>query len=481
MSSQLIEAEFDTWVNDNKHSRTFLSENDLVQKLVELAYENCCTEAFHECAAIAIDYLLEQKIVFDIDSWQIPKEYCSSLNSALDEFRFATAEANPNSNRCLFRAREIAFSGGTSVFWNVFDPSLRRYLVAKEPRRPTKASIDQLKKEGVITASFAGQSVVPVHSILEVNGTIFMLMERVRGEAFSKCSSLPLRRKIGLVLEVLIVLSNAHEQGIFHLDLKPENVMVDKGERALLIDFGISKFKTDQSLLGGTYEYMAPEQRVHLANTTHAKGSTEVCELTDVFLAGGLIYWVLTDCPPFPTGEYTSQISFPTKNHDKRLAAICRRAMSHNKSDRYPTAEDLKNDLRRWLDDEPITACRDGLFERFFRWSRKHKTASVASIVALLLTLVLGSVVFLLFQQLKHNEALAQERLAVARTLVEPYFEMVSDNLDVWRDVDNKCVSPVLADSGGRYENLLWRKQCQVKRNVSVEPFLRNSNAMRSI
>ena len=206
----------------------------------------------------------------------------------------------------------------------------------------------------------------------------------------------PFAHAARVVRELAEALAYAHEQGIVHRDVKPQNVMLDKQNRVHLMDFGLASRQDEEARLTndgavmGTPAYMSPEQ---------AKGQQgEAQPATDQYAAGVVLYELLTGQTPFagpPAVVIANVLRVEPDPPRKRrpdvptdLETICLKAMSKRPEDRYPDCQDLADDLRRWQEGEPITARRMGLGERAVRWARKEPKVSLAAAVVALMLVV---------------------------------------------------------------------------------------------
>ena len=182
-------------------------------------------------------------------------------------------------------------------------------------------------------------------------------------------------------------LEYAHQQGIIHRDIKPANLLIDVRGNVWITDFGLAHFHDAPGLtqtgdMLGTIRYMSPEQ---------ASGQRVVLDhRTDVYSLGATFYELLTLRPVFrrphaagPAGRRAQSraaaaagdrpAAFPAE-----LETILLKALGKNPADRYATAQELADDLHRFLRDEPIRARRPSPVEQVRKWSRRHPALMAA-------------------------------------------------------------------------------------------------------
>jgi serine/threonine protein kinase/WD40 repeat protein/tetratricopeptide (TPR) repeat protein len=197
-----------------------------------------------------------------------------------------------------------------------------------------------------------------------------------------------------LGLQVAEGLAYAHKQGILHRDIKPSNLLLDLQGTVWITDFGLAKTEDADELthtgdIVGTIRYMAPER---------FEGAS--LPQSDVYALGMTLYEMLTLRPAFDDSNRARLMQRivheeppSPRSVDPRiprdLETVVLKALAHDPLRRYATAEDLAEDLRRFLADRPVQARRSRLPERFWRWCRRNPAvASLTGVIALLLIVV---------------------------------------------------------------------------------------------
>jgi serine/threonine protein kinase len=216
--------------------------------------------------------------------------------------------------------------------------------------------------------------------------------------------------------QVAEALAYAWSQGVLHRDIKPSNLLLDTGGIVWVTDFGLAKTAADTDNLThtgdvvGTLRYMAPERfsgQADVRSDVYALGLTlyELLTLRPAFDAGDrdrLIAQVLHDDPPRP------RRLDPTIPHD--LETIVLKATARDPAQRYQTPAELGEDLQRFLDDRPIKARRQGLVRSGWRWCRRNPALAAlsAAVIALVLTVAVGSTLAMVRLQAEQGQARAQ-------------------------------------------------------------------------
>jgi hypothetical protein len=222
-------------------------------------------------------------------------------------------------------------------------------------------------------------------------------------------------------------LEHAHQLGVIHRDIKPANLLVDGRGHVWVTDFGLAHCQGQAGLtmtgdLVGTLRYMSPEQALAQRGVIDHR--------SDVYSLGATLYELLTLQPAFDgqdRQEVLRQIAFeeprpPRHIHraiPSELETIVLKAMAKEPSERYGTAQDLADDLERFLNDEPIRARRPTVQQRATKWARRHRGVAWMGVL-LLVVLALGSAAstVLIYRQLARANK-AEEELAGKLEVVE--------------------------------------------------------------
>jgi len=196
----------------------------------------------------------------------------------------------------------------------------------------------RFEREARVLARLDHPGIVRVHDFGVTDGGECYLVMEWAGASLSKLLPLPLPRAIVIVRQVCEALGHAHEQGIVHRDIKPDNVLIDDQGRVKLTDFGIARLVaptdsgstlTSASRVFGTPDYMAPEARAG------ARPDPRV----DIYAVGVLLQYMVTGSP-----QETALAELPAA-----VAAVVRRARSLEPAARQPAARSLGDELARAL------------------------------------------------------------------------------------------------------------------------------------
>ena len=318
-------------------------------------------------------------------------------------------------------------SGGMGIVYVAEQLSLGRTVALKLVRPEQRffpGARARFRREVEAIARLGDAGIVPIHCVGEDQGIDFFAMEYVRGASLGDViaavhgtspsqlsgrdvavvaaarAELPVPEQLSevfagtwvqtccrLVLRMARAVHHAHERGVVHRDLKPNNTMVTPDGRVLLLDFGLAAAAgtsriTRSGAMLGTLHYMAPEQL--LDGVVDAR--------TDVYALGVTLHELLALRPPFhePSQERLRQqilhgTAAPLRQQNpdvpRDVETIVAVARDRDRARRYATAEALAADLERFLQHRPIHARPIGVLLRSVRWSQRHPALATAAVL----------------------------------------------------------------------------------------------------
>jgi tetratricopeptide (TPR) repeat protein len=350
--------------------------------------------------------------------------------------------------------REIA-RGGMGRIHIARDRRLGREVAIKEVLIDSESARRRFEREARITAGLQHPSIVSVHEAGHwPSGDPFYAMRLVTGRVLDEviAEATTFAERIALVPNVLAVadaMAYAHGQRVIHRDLKPRNIVVAGFGETVVLDWGIAKrLESDrastpratdvgnqpetESIAGetsigdvlGTPAYMPPEQAA----------GTAVDERADVYAIGAILYHVLAGRPPYVgtsnaeliaalMTEPLEPLASRVPGVPEELAAIVNRAMARDVEQRYRTAAELADDLRRFQTGQLVGAHRYSLRELLRRWARRYRTPLIAGGVALLVAIGIGVFalqrIFAADREIEHQRGVALSNQASAEELMQ--------------------------------------------------------------
>lgn len=309
--------------------------------------------------------------------------------------------------------REIG-RGGMGVVYEAEQLSLRRRVALKVLKFGGTAdagALERFQREAETVAHLHHTNIVPIFAVGCEAGVHYYAMQLIAGRSLAEVArdaggeSQPTFADVARwSLEAAEALAHAHQRGVIHRDIKPSNILLDNDGRIWLTDFGLARRQEEATLtvtgaLMGTPRYMSPEQ------AGHAKRPID--HRTDIYSLGATLYEMATRQPIFeadtPLGVLTQILDrepiAPRKlapDLPRDLETIILKCVAKNPGDRYATARELADDLRRFLAGDPIRARRAAPWERARRWIRKRRRSAgaVAAAAAVAAGLAVAAVAF---------------------------------------------------------------------------------------
>ena len=271
-------------------------------------------------------------------------------DSAMDRLR-ASLEAPDAGPR--FEIGPMLGRGGMGAVYRAHDRELDRDVAIKVLALDAvrTGGDGRIAREAQLLAQLEHPGIVAVYDRGTLaDGRAYYVMRLVKGQRLDEYAARAGRGELLRVfLRICDAVAFAHSRGIVHRDLKPGNVMIGEFGEALVLDWGIATNLTEVPEAAGTPGFMAPEQ---------AMGDVPVDARVDVHGLGAILRTLLASTDePVP----------------RPLSAIVARATAPDASARYADVQSLAQDVRRWLDAEPVSAYREGVFERAGRIYRRNQ------------------------------------------------------------------------------------------------------------
>jgi serine/threonine protein kinase/tetratricopeptide (TPR) repeat protein len=333
------------------------------------------------------------------------------LSATHDEAGAAVATDHAHADDRCFRVvggyeiREEIGRGGMGVVYQARQRGLDRIVALKMILPPHgERERARFRTEAEATAKLSHPNIVAIYEVGQEGDLPFLSMEFVAGKGLDKLlADAPMapRAAASLLLTLARAVSYAHEQGIVHRDLKPANIMLAADAMPKITDFGLAREVATAQVVAkglsetpasvaivGTPSYMAPEQ---------CDSSGSIGPAADIYSLGAILYETLTGRPPF-RGQTALDILDLVRSQEavppsrlapkisRDLETICLKCLAKQPKQRYASAADLAEDLRRFLAGQPVRARPVPRIEHAMRWCQRNPLpAALAGGIALLL------------------------------------------------------------------------------------------------
>ncbi|MFO0592334.1 MAG: protein kinase [Polyangiaceae bacterium] len=302
----------------------------------------------------------------------------------------------PNPQWTRYTNIEFVGTGGMGRVYKALDPKLNRVVALKFLRENEPAAVRRLLREAKAQASIDHPNICKVYEVGEVDGQSYIAMQYIEGRSLRAMRrELSLDAKVEIMRKVAEAMHAAHRLGVIHRDIKTANIMLESndegGFRPYLMDFGLAHVSdapgnSRVGLVEGTPSYMSPEQ---------AQGQTgKLDRRTDVYSMGACLYELLADRVPF-AGSHVLDVIMKVIHEEPEpirrqspavpedLDIIVLKCLEKEPERRYDSAKALAEDLRRYLDGEPILARKASIGYRLSKLAKKNRALVVLGSVAL--------------------------------------------------------------------------------------------------
>lgn len=290
--------------------------------------------------------------------------------------------------------------GAMGRVYQAFDKQLNRWVAIKilhhagDPERAQKMMVEARNQ-----ATVDHEHICKVYETGALRGFPYVVMQYIEGITLDRAVRLmSLREKVLAIQKIAEGLHKAHECGLIHRDIKPQNIMMERGNVAhvYLMDFGVAKQKTAPSNtiegeVKGSPAYMSPEQ---------AEGRVDLDHTSDIYNLGATLYFLLVGRAPF-SGENTVEVLLDVMEKEAEpigrvqpdlpqdLQNITMKCIQKEPQDRYQSALALASDMGRFLANEPVAATPATPFYLIFKFIQKNRYPVMATFLVLL-SLVAG-------------------------------------------------------------------------------------------
>jgi serine/threonine protein kinase/Tfp pilus assembly protein PilF len=307
-----------------------------------------------------------------------------------------------------YRVRRKLGEGGMAVVWEAQQQNPQRPVALKviRPGMLTRRALRRFQYEAQVLGRLQHPGIAQIYESgadeSEYGPLPYLVMELIEGQSlteYAEARGLDVRQRVKLMLKVCEAVQHAHARGLLHRDLKPRNILVTPEGQPKVLDFGVARalnrdpehttLETEAGLLIGTLAYMSPEQL--------EGDAAKVDSRADVYALGATLYELLAGQSPIEVRELSlaeavrviREVDPPALGAVNRacrgdLTTIVAKALEKEPARRYQTVSQLAEDLRRYLDRQPILAHPPSTVYHVRKLLSRHKAVAALAAVALL-------------------------------------------------------------------------------------------------
>lgn len=322
--------------------------------------------------------------------------------------------------------------GAMGVVYKAQQMKPRRLVAIKMILSGQLASEEEIRRfhvEAEAAGNLKHPNIVTIFESGEIDGQHYFSMDYIEGQSLADLvreKPLDMNRAARYLKTIAEAIHYAHSQNLLHRDLKPSNVLIDLADQPHVTDFGIAKRveedseKTDPGSVLGTPSYMPPEQ----AQGDHKR----IGPCSDVYSLGAILYQLLTGRPPFLAKTVLDTLMQVVHNDpppprllnpdvDRDLETICLKCLEKDPAQRYASAQELADELGRFLRNEPIVARPISTTARVLKWCRRNPATAFFLVTTMMLiaaTAVGASIGYVREMGLRKEAELSERRAKAA-------------------------------------------------------------------